>query len=60
MTKEEIKSKMQVGDISTLAKILKINPDAARKRFDRDKKDALEAMEKIITTREELIQGQEN
>ncbi|WP_417366813.1 hypothetical protein [Flavobacterium beibuense] len=57
MTQEEIKSKMQYGDYATLGKILKVTVDAARKRFNRGDNEALDAMQKIIEAREELIQN---
>lgn len=56
MTKEEIKNKMQTGDYLTLAKMLKLdNPDAARKRFMRNKADAIAAMETIVMSREQIL-----
>lgn len=60
MTKAEIKDKMQVGDWNTLAQALGILPDAARKRFDRNKPDAIAAMTKIIEARETVISQIQN
>lgn len=60
LTIEEIREKMQVGDWTTLGKALKCLPDAARKRFDREKPEAIEAMTKIIEARENVIENLQN
>ena len=56
MTKAEIKIKMQVGDYTTLGKMLGVNPDAARKQFEREKPAAIAGMITIITSREQIIE----
>ncbi|WP_264520355.1 hypothetical protein [Flavobacterium sp. N1994] len=56
MTKEEIKNKLQPGDFTTLGAMLGCQGEAARKRFNRDDKGAIEGAIKIIETRESLIE----
>lgn len=55
MTLEEIKQKVKYGDYTTLGQILGITSDAAKMRFNRKDFTAMEAMSKIINSREELI-----
>lgn len=55
MTSEQIKMKMKYGDYNTLGQILGISSDAAKMRFNRKDSTAIEAMTKIILSREELI-----
>lgn len=55
MTIEEIKMKLKYGDYNTLGQILRITPDAAKMRFKRKDFTAIEAMIKIIQSREDLI-----
>lgn len=55
MELEQIKMKMKYGDYNTLGQILGISPDAAKMRFNRKDGTAIEAMTKIIESREELI-----
>lgn len=55
MQLDEIKLKMKYGDYNTLGQILGISPDAAKMRFKRKDALAIEAMIKIIETREDLI-----
>lgn len=55
MTLEEIKSKLKYGDYNTLGQILGITSDAAKMRFNRKDLNAMEAMVKIIQSREDLI-----
>jgi calcineurin-like phosphoesterase len=55
------KIKNQYGDWVTLGSVLGCNPDAAKKRFQRGNQKAINAMEDIIASREELKQKyQEN
>ena len=56
--KEQIKKRMQVGDLLTAAKMLGITTDAARMRLNRQQHEIIEALEKVIQTREELIKSQ--
>ncbi|HLF52255.1 hypothetical protein [Flavobacterium sp.] len=55
MTLEQIKSKLKYGDYNTLGQILGITSDAAKMRFNRKDLNAMEAMIKIIQSREDLI-----
>ena len=55
MTLEEIKMKIKYGDYNTLGQIFGITSDAAKMRFNRKDARAMEAMTKIIQSREELI-----
>jgi hypothetical protein len=55
MQLDQIKLKMKYGDYNTLGQILGISPDAAKMRFNRKDALAIEAMIKIIETREDLI-----
>ena len=55
MQLDQIKMKMKYGDYNTLGQILGISPDAAKMRFNRKDALAIEAMIKIIETREDLI-----
>jgi hypothetical protein len=55
MTLEQIKSKLKYGDYNTLGQILGITSDAAKMRFNRKDVNAMEAMIKIIQSREDLI-----
>lgn len=54
--KEQLKRKMQVGDLLTASKMLDITTDAARMRLNRMQPEIVEALETIIHTREKLIQ----
>lgn len=60
MTIEQIKSKIQYGDYTSLAKVLNVNAPAAKMRFLRGDDVARETLEKIITGREELIEKLSN
>jgi hypothetical protein len=55
MDNQILRTKIQKGDFKTLAAMLGINSEAARKRFSRKNKEAVEGMKKIINTRETLI-----
>ncbi len=63
MYKEADVEKMRIpvkGDFIILGKMLGIDSGAARQRYKREKKEALEAMEKIFDSREQLIAGAVN
>lgn len=61
MTIEEIKNRVQYGDYQVLAEMLGIRSSVtAKSRFVRGNEEAKEAMELIITTREELIENFKN
>jgi hypothetical protein len=53
-TCEQIKEKIRTGDFITLGEILKISTDNARMRFHRRRQDAVDAMERIVVSREAL------
>ena len=56
MTIEEIINKVEYGDYPVLAEMLGVrNPQTAKKRFLRGDDKAKEAMEIIVTTRENMI-----
>lgn len=60
-TLEQIKSKMQVGDYSQVAEILSCSRDAAKMRLKRGNPEALDALQKLIESREAIkkeFQGQ--
>ena len=50
-----LESRLKYGDYESLATMLNISRDAARKRFKRGNTQALEAMEKIVSNREQLL-----
>lgn len=56
MTIEEIKEKIQYGDYITLGKMFKIPTATIKSRFLRGDEKAAEAMMKIITAREKVIE----
>lgn len=56
MTIEEIKEKIQYGDYTTLGKMFKIPTATIKSRFMRGDEKAVEAMTKIIESREKLIE----
>lgn len=56
MTKEDIKSKLQPGDFTTLGAMLDCQGEAARKRFNRNDEGAIKGAIKIIEAREKLIE----
>ena len=55
MTSEELKMKIKYGDYNTLGQILGITSDAAKMRFNRKDLTAIEAMTKLILSRDLLI-----
>ena len=50
-----LETRLKYGDYESLATMLNISRDAARKRFKRGNTQALEAMEKIVSNREQLL-----
>lgn len=52
---EVLESQLKYGDYEFLAQILGCSRDAARKRFKRGNDSAIKAVQKIIDTREKLI-----
>lgn len=50
-----LETRLKYGDYESLASMLNISRDAARKRFKRGNTQAIEAMEKIILNREQLL-----
>lgn len=56
MTVEEIKSKLQYGDYTTLAKMFNLPMATIKSRFLRGDEKATEAIVKIINSREKLIE----
>lgn len=52
---EVLESQLKYGDYESLAQILGCSRDAARKRFKRGNESAIKAIQKIIHTREKLI-----
>lgn len=62
-TKEEItalEKRLQYGDFTTLGIAMSCSPDTAKKRFIRGNVDAYNALDKIITSREQTIQDLKN
>jgi hypothetical protein len=55
MTLEQLKKMMRYGDYATLARMLEINPEAAKMRLLRHDDQALEAMILVVESRERLI-----
>lgn len=55
MTIEEIKKKIQYGDFITLGKMFNLPTSTTKSRFLREDEKAVEAMQKIIESREKLI-----
>jgi len=53
--KDKIYSKIQTGDYIILANILNINRNTAVSRFNRNNKNAILIMKKIVDNREKLI-----
>ncbi|CAD0004404.1 MULTISPECIES: hypothetical protein [Flavobacterium] len=57
-TQEEIsllEERLQYGDYTTLGLALSCTPDTGKKRFKRGNIEAFLALDKIITSREELV-----
>ena len=57
---KNLETRLKYGDYESLAAILKCSRDAARKRFKRGNTQAIEAMEKIVNTRDQLIESSNN
>jgi hypothetical protein len=57
---EILESRLQYGDYTTLGSALGCSPDAAKKRFIRGNTDAFNALERIITNRENLVRDLQN
>ena len=53
--KDKIYSKIQTGDYIILANILNINRNTAVSRFNRNNKNTILIMKKIVDNREKLI-----
>ena len=53
--KDKIYSKIQTGDYIILANILNINRNTAVSRFNRNNKNVILIMKKIVDNREKLI-----
>jgi hypothetical protein len=56
MTIDQLKKKVKYGDYGTLGAMLETNPDTAKQRFLRGDKEAFDALQIFITTREALIE----
>ncbi|MRX40372.1 hypothetical protein GJU43_13880 [Flavobacterium sp. LC2016-23] len=62
-TKKEIDAlelRLQYGDFTTLAAALSCSPDAAKKRFIRGNSEAFDALDRIVTSRENLVKDLQN
>ena len=59
-TMEQLKSKMQIGDYNQVAQILGCTQDAAKMRLRRGAPEAIEALKRLIETREELVKEFQN
>lgn len=57
---KELESKMKYGDYESLASLLNCSRDAARKRFKRGNQKAIDALKKIIDSRESLLNNVTN
>jgi hypothetical protein len=53
--KDRIKSKIESGDFKTLSKILEVPRNTAISRYNRNNKDAVLIMSKIVSEREKFI-----
>lgn len=56
MTIEQIKEKIQYGDYITLGKMFNLPTSTTKSRFLREEDKAVKAMQKIIESREKLIE----
>lgn len=62
-TKKEIEgleARLQYGDYTTLGAALGCPPDTAKKRFVRGNVEAFEALDRIISSRENLVRELQN
>jgi len=57
---KELEAKMKYGDYESLASLLNCSRDAARKRFKRGNQEAITALQKIIDSRELLLNNVTN
>ena len=57
---ELLEKRLQYGDYTTLGAALSCSPDAAKKRFIRGNSDAYNALDRIISNREELVRDLKN
>ena len=57
---EDLEKRLQYGDYTTLGCAMSCSPDAAKKRFIRGNVDAFNALDKIITNREETVKNLKN
>lgn len=52
---EDLEKRLQYGDFTTLGEAIGCTPDAAKKRFIRGNVDAYNALDRIITSRENVV-----
>lgn len=52
--------RLQYGDYTTLGAALSCPPDTAKKRFKRGNVEAFNALDRIITNREDLVKALQN
>lgn len=57
---DNLEKRLQYGDYTTLGAALSCTPDTAKKRFIRGNVEAFTALDRIITSREEIIQNLKN
>ncbi|WP_091431732.1 hypothetical protein [Flavobacterium degerlachei] len=55
-----LENRLQYGDYTTLGAALSCSPDAAKKRFIRGNIEAFNALDRIITNREDLVKDLQN
>lgn len=55
MTLEQLKSKIKYGDYVTVGEMIGCYPDKAKMRIRRNNTKALEALQAVIESREQLI-----
>ncbi|WP_394776811.1 hypothetical protein [Flavobacterium sp.] len=56
----ELEGRLQYGDYTTLGAALSCTPDTAKKRFVRGNVEAFNALDRIITNREDLVKDLQN
>lgn len=52
---QALEARLQYGDFTTLGEAISCTPDAAKKRFIRGNIDAYNALDRIITARENVV-----
>lgn len=57
---DELEKRLQYGDYTTLGAALSCAPDAAKKRFIRGNVEAFNALDRIITNREQVVIALQN